>query len=111
MTNDEFAKIYNELNFIYQGLTPLNIKPAIGHVWTIKENELQKLQTEIKELTRQRDLYKKSNDFYADAIKWRKQNQSAFTIAIGGDVEYIPERDAAFGGKYARKIQKEVEDG
>lgn len=83
----------------------------VEHIEKLEEVNSQKDEL-IKELTRQRDLYKKSNDFYANKKTWDKKNSSysvhtSFNRVCAADEEQM--EAAWFGGKLARTTQKEVD--
>ena len=72
-------------------------------------NVMNDFQSEIKELKRQRDLYKKSNDFYANAYtSWEDENR-----IISQDIGWLEDEYSNYrkGGKFARQIEKEVQGG
>ena len=73
---------------------------------------IESLETQIEELTRQRDLYKKACDFYGDASSWVFERMRCNESAIRREDISLPNKykTSGSGGKLAREIQKEVED-
>ena len=64
------------------------------------------LRKQIEELERQRDLYKKSNDFYSDKKSWDCGRIAQADLVKGVTMSGGFRR----GGKLAREIQKAVDE-
>lgn len=72
------------------------------------DKEIQQLKTDIKELTRQRDLYKKSNDFFLMCNNHLPECQFPIEDCPCMDKSHYNGINAL---KIARQTKKEVSDG